>query len=103
MTLLEYQIKFAKMVKVLLGVADALGYDYTFGHALRCCDCKVGNDKSLHKDKLAIDLNLFYRGAYLTETDSYRTLGEFWESIGGSWGGRFNDGNHFSLMYQNRK
>jgi hypothetical protein len=27
----------------------------------------------------------------------------FWESIGGSWGGRFNDGNHYSLEHRGMK
>ena len=30
-------------------------------------------------------------------------LGEYWESIGGSWGGRFNDGNHYSLEHNGVK
>jgi len=30
-------------------------------------------------------------------------LGEYWESIGGSWGGRFGDGNHYSLKYKGRR
>lgn len=30
-------------------------------------------------------------------------IGEYWESIGGAWGGRFNDGNHYSLGHGGRK
>jgi len=30
-------------------------------------------------------------------------LGLYWESIGGSWGGRFGDGNHFSLEHEGRR
>ncbi|HAO1973206.1 TPA: M15 family peptidase, partial [Escherichia coli] len=31
--------------------------------------------------------------------------GEYWESIGGTWGGRFSraDGNHFSLEHNGVK
>ncbi|MGO3686517.1 MAG: M15 family metallopeptidase, partial [Proteus vulgaris] len=39
---------------------------------------------------------------YLTATSDYKELGEYWESLGGSWGGRFKtrpDGNHFSLEH----
>jgi len=28
-------------------------------------------------------------------TDDHRQLGEWGESQGGIWGGRFNDGNHY--------
>ena len=51
-------------------------------------------------------LNLFREGKMLTSTEDHRPLGEWWESQGGSWGGRFqesapgkgdgNDGNHYS-------
>jgi len=30
-------------------------------------------------------------------------LGEYWEGMGGSWGGRFSDGNHFSLTHNGVK
>jgi len=46
--------------------------------------------------RLAIDLNLFKDGEYLTDTEDHRFLGEFWESLGGTWGGRWDDGNHYS-------
>lgn len=58
---------------------------------------------SLHYIGLAIDLNLFKNGEYLKDTNDHKELGEFWESLGGSWGGRFNDGNHYSLEHNGRK
>jgi len=58
---------------------------------------------SLHYIRLAIDLNLFKGGVYLTETMDHETLGLYWEGIGGSWGGRFGDGNHYSLEYKGRR
>jgi hypothetical protein len=57
----------------------------------------------LHKSRLAIDLNVFRDGKYLTTGEQYTDLGEFWESIGGAWGGRFNDGNHFSFEHNGYK
>jgi len=62
-----------------------------------------GSEVSLHRDRLAVDFNLFRDGVYLRGTEDYRPLGEVWEAMGGSWGGRFNDGNHFSLAYKGRK
>ncbi len=55
----------------------------------------------VHSDdrRLAIDLNLFRDGRYLETTEDHAPLGLFWESLGGTWGGRFRDpdGNHYSL------
>ena len=96
----EKQSKFAWMVSLLIQFAYLKGYEITFGDAW----AKSGHmAKSLHYSKLAIDLNLFRDGEYLPETEAHRELGEFWENLGGSWGGRFDDGGHYSLGYQGRK
>ena len=64
-----------------------------------------GSFRSLHPDRLAVDLNLFKDGVWLTKTEDHRVLGEFWESLGADhrWGGRFGDGNHYSIEHQGRK
>ena len=62
-----------------------------------------GHPNSLHLYKLAQDLNLFKDNVYLTKTEDHQLLGEYWESIGGTWSGRFNDGNHYSLEYRGMK
>lgn len=99
-TLRNKQSRFARMIALLIIFADARGYEITFGDAY----AKTGHmTKSLHYSRLAFDLNLFKEGTYLTLTAQYQEMGEYWESIGGSWGGRFNDGNHFSLEYQGRR
>lgn len=82
------------------------GYEATFGDAYRDPRShgkqgvfkSYGAAKSAHKHRLAIDLNLFKDGVYLTETEDHREFGEFWESLRPShvWGGRFEDGNHYS-------
>ena len=58
---------------------------------------------SNHKVRLALDLNLFKDGRYLSATSDHEPLGEYWESIGGAWGGRFDDGNHYSLEHEGHK
>lgn len=58
---------------------------------------------SLHGDRLAIDLNLFVNGVYRPDPEPYQPLGEKWEQLGGTWGGRFGDANHFSLAHEGRK
>lgn len=67
----------------------------------------VGNGilKTLHEQKLAIDLNLFINGVFLTGAESYRPAGEYWESLDPLciWGGRFGDADHFSITHEGRK
>lgn len=110
MTLGQKQRKFTRMVADLIVFAYDNGYELTLGEAFRTPEQAALNAKSgkgiansLHCDKLAIDLNLFKGGVFLTTTADHQPLGEFWESIGGSWGGRFNDGNHYSLEHEGRK
>ncbi len=103
MTLGEKQRQFTKMIGQLILFAYDHGYELTFGHALRCPDCPTGKANSLHKSRLAVDLNLFKDGRYLSSTEDHRELGEYWESLGGTWGGRFQDGNHYSLAHGGMK
>jgi hypothetical protein len=110
-TLREKQSRFAVMAAALIQKAIDLGYEVTLGDAYR--DGRVfgamgerkgyGESRSAHKHRLALDLNLFKDGKYLEGTESHRTLGTWWESQGGSWGGRFNDGNHYSLEHDGIK
>jgi len=109
MTLREKQSKFMRMAGRLIAKAYELGYELTGGDLLSSADYRNAAGKAPHKQNslhyigLAIDLNLFKGGKYLTATDDHKALGEYWESLGGSWGGRFNDGNHYSLEHEGRK
>jgi len=66
---------------------------------------------SLHHLGLAQDLLLYKNGVYLTQTDQYLPLGQFWKELGVkkglplTWGGDFKspDGNHFSLSWNGFK
>ena len=111
MSLGNQQRKFTKMVAELIITAYSMGYEITLGDAYR--DPRVfgqvgekkgyGRSASNHKIRLAIDLNLFKDGRFLQETEDHRPLGEIWEKMGGSWGGRFNDGNHYSLEWNGNR
>jgi len=94
MTLREKQSKFAKMLPLLILFAYEKGYEVTIGDVFATIGHRKG---SFHYRKLAADLNLFRNGKYLRSTKSHGPLGLFWESIGGTWGGRWEDGNHYSL------
>jgi hypothetical protein len=93
MTLREKQSEFMEALGKLIEFAYAQGYELTGGDLL----AKDGHKKeSFHYKRLAIDLNLFRDGRWLTSTDDHAPLGHYWEILGGTWGGRFNDGNHYS-------
>jgi len=99
MGLVDKQAAFAQAVAKLLQKADELGYQVTFGDAYRDARVTYGSPNSLHRLRLAVDLNVFAKGTYLQDGSQYADLGEYWESIGGAWGGRFKDGNHFSFAH----
>lgn len=106
-TLNERQWEFARLVPRLIDKAYELGFQVSLGDAFR--NPKVfgaigerkgyGHPKSAHKQRLAIDLNLFRDGRYLSATEDHTTLGEWWEQQHplARWGGRFGDGNHYSF------
>jgi hypothetical protein len=116
MSLGNDQRHFTKMIATLIAWAYENGFELTFGDAYR--DPRVhgevgekqgyGHSRSYHKRRLAVDFNLFRDGVWLNKTSDFKPLGEYWESIGGTWGGRFDfdgdgqgdDGNHFSYTEQ---
>lgn len=112
MTLSEKQALFTVMVANLINFAEQRGLRLTFGEAYRTPEQAALNARkgsgirnSLHTQRLAVDFNLFVNGQYKTDSRDYLPLGEYWESIGGTWGGRFSkpDGNHFSLAHNGIK
>jgi hypothetical protein len=115
MTLREKQCLFCKLIAELITAANLAGYEVKFGEALRPPETAElyakqgrGSKYSLHTIGLAIDLLLFQNGRYLTKTEDYEPLGKMWESKSTSdykcaWGGRFFDGNHFSIAHGNKK
>ncbi|MBI1913024.1 MAG: M15 family metallopeptidase [Deltaproteobacteria bacterium] len=115
MSLGEKQRKFPLMIAELVQFAYGNGYELTFGEAYRTEEqqriyVESGRSKTMnskHRDRLAVDFNLFRNGVYLTDKEKYKMLGERWEQLGGRWGGRFGvspenytkevgwDSNHF--------
>lgn len=112
MTLNQKQSLFSVLVAELILFAERKGYKVTFGEAWRpnwvaamYAKQRRGIKNSLHTFRLAIDLNLFKNGKYLTESEDHRELGEFWESLDPMcvWGGRFGDGNHYGFTHNGIK
>src|SRR5690348_6408121 len=114
-SLRDKQAAFAVLVAKLILEADRGGCQVTFGEAWRPPETAElyakqgkGIQNSLHTQRLAIDLNLFKDGVYMGRSESYEPLGVWWEGqstteIQCCWGGRFNDGNHFSVSHGGRK
>lgn len=109
LSLREAQSMFAWAVGRLILHAYEQGYELTLGDAFRDPRAKYGHPKSLHRKRLAIDLNLFRDGKYLGKTSAHEPLGVWWEQLGEEldlplrWGGRFNDGNHYSFEWNGVK
>lgn len=104
-SLRQKQSEFALMVARLINKASEMGFEVTLGEAYRTPEqaavyakMGVGSRNSFHCQRLAIDINLFKDGLFLNDTAAHEPLGTWWESIGGTWGGRFKrkDGNHYS-------
>ena len=101
---------FAKGIALLIQYATFRGYEIRFGEVERSKAeaTRKGFPNSNHTRRLAADLHLFKDGKYLSKTSDHTPLGEFWEGLTGeysgehitfAWGGRFNDGNHYSLKH----
>jgi len=76
--------------------------------AARLAEVGRGTTNSLHCDRLALDLQIDKHDGTLGTIEEYAPVGEYWESLGGSWGGRFSgktagDVYHFSLAHGGRK
>ena len=117
----EKQRRFVQMLARLLTEAKTarMGDAWRSSDPLKCPSCGVehtyqellfknGRSKKLyspHADRLAVDL-------IIDDDAEARRLGEFWESLGGRWGGRFGvlpadyktklgwDSRHFELHGQ---
>lgn len=110
-TLLELQQALPPLVAKLIEFAYGHGYKLTFGETYRTPEQAALNAKhgkgishSLHTQRLAIDVLAFKEGNYLTKSEQYKELGDYWKTLhpAAAWGGDFHslpDGNHFSLSY----
>lgn len=113
--LLEHQQRFARLVGVFLTwIHRQPQYAVTFGEVKRTqaqaganATSGAGISNSLHLLSLAVDLNLFVNGTFVTDVESYRPLGDYWMSLDKecAWGGLWTkpDADHFSLSFNGVK
>ncbi|HZX36531.1 MAG TPA: M15 family metallopeptidase [Thermodesulfobacteriota bacterium] len=103
MTLREKQTAFAAMLGKLLCKAPELGTPVLILEMHRSLETQKayvarGASKTLnskHLEGLAVDLvfleDLKDDGKINYSPEKYKSLGEYWENLGGRWGGRFGD------------
>ena len=102
------------MVARLIQEADARGYSVTFGEAWRTPEQAkwnaangIGTVTSLHIERLAVDLNLFKDGRFITDGEGHTELGKWWKSLNADhrWGGDFakKDYNHYSITPDSKR
>lgn len=108
-TLRERQSLFAMLVgELLVWIYDHPGWEVTFGEGsvnpLRREFFHMRN--SLHRSRLALDMNLFVDGEWIADGshEVWSAIGMQWESMHelARWGGRFRDANHISVTWQGR-
>ena len=114
MNLADKQRAFSLLVARLILKADELGFQVALGEAYRPPETAklyeqrgIGISNSLHTMKLAIDIDLFKDGKYLSKSEDHKELGEWWElqaseGVFPKWGGRWGDGNHYSVSHLGR-
>lgn len=113
MTLRQARCAYSLALAHLIIYANEHGYEVAIDEVTdRVTDKDPTTDHrpgSLHEVGLAADLNLYLDGRYLSETAEHLPLGEEWERYGRkhnlplAWGGRFNDGNHYSMAWKGKK
>jgi hypothetical protein len=117
MKLSTKQQQFTGCVALLVLYAESLGYGLTYGDSYR--DPRVHGEfgekesysaaHSVHKQRLAVDFNLFVDGEYIADghSEHWYELGLYWEGLcsDARWGGRFSSGdsNHFSFEHNGFK
>lgn len=111
MSLSRAQQEFMRDVALLITYINDIGYECTGGDLYRDPRSHgkmhekgvYGRAKSAHKQRLAIDLNLFKDGVYLRDSRAHEPMGEYWKGLhpDNRWGGDFSspDGNHYSREY----
>jgi len=111
LTLIEKQQQFSVLLSKFINDLTTRGYKITLGEAFRPLAVAAiyasqgeGIKNSLHTMRLAVDLNIFLNGAFLTSVEDLTIPGNLWESyttdlVECCWGGRFQnvDADHFSI------
>jgi len=83
-------------VAFLILEAERRGYSVTFGDAWASAGHMAGSN---HYRRLAIDLNLFKDGRYITDDEGHKELHEWWVDKCGGAEMIAGDANHYSFKH----
>ena len=113
MTYRQARCRFTECLAELVQHARSLGYEIAFAEGMDRITAKDPTTDhmkgSLHELGLGQDVDLYKDNDYLDKTEDHKILGEWWEQRGRelglplAWGGRFKDGNHYSLSWGGKK
>ena len=109
MTLGEKRRLFTKLLSEHIVWLISMGYEVAYDEVMeRITEKDPTSDhmkNSLHYIGLAGDLLLFKNSVYLTKTEDHAMSGLVWEARHElcRWGGRFGDGNHYSIEHEGIK
>lgn len=109
MSLREKRVLFTRLLAEHISWLFGCGFEVALDEATeRLTERDQQSDhspRSLHHSGLAADLILYKSGKYLSRTEDHLESGKKWESRHElcRWGGRFKDGNHYSLEHEGRK
>ena len=115
MSLSERQRRFTVCLSQLYVFIHEQGYEFTLGDAYRDPRAfgawgikgRYSHAYSVHKVRLAQDINLFVDGRYISDGchPAYEEIGAYWKTLDpeAKWGGDFNDANHFSFIHRGMK
>ncbi len=111
-TLSQKRCRFTLQMAKLILYANEIGYKVAANEVFRTLKEAAQNAadgdgilNSVHTVGLAVDLNLYMDNRYLRSTSDHIQLGHYWESLSDDarWGGRWGDGNHYSLEHNGVK
>ena len=105
----DLQWEFLQALSLFIGYAALKGAKLTMGRGFASEAANAadgGHPESCHLERLAIDLNLFVDGEYITgDHPVWQDLGAHWKTLHpiARWGGDFNDFNHISFEWNGVK
>ena len=94
------QIFLSNITKLMDTVYSKPGYRVSIDHKVDISQGPVDSIAKLRQAKLALNLNLFKDGIYLTQTSDYAELGSIWTSLDphNIWGGELGFGCIFVML-----
>jgi len=101
MTSTLQQTFLTNITKLMDTIYNKTGYKVNIDHSVRLpVDRKTDTISELRRAKLALNLNLFKDGVYLTKDEDYAELGQLWKSLDhrNIWGGDSGFGCIFGML-----